>query len=91
MLEYFKEALAERPWNSRLQLLLGGLMVYFMGTFAGPYYGCGPGNSSLTNNVFSCDDGSLPWHYKLMVVACIGFASLCWGRAVSLLESRETL
>lgn len=75
-----------KPWFSPLQLGLGGLMIFFLALYLGPYYGCGPGNQSASGNAFSCATGSMSMECKVAIVACIAFASLCWGRAMSLLE-----
>lgn len=81
--------LNEQPWNSPLQLALGGLLIFLMAIMAGPHYGCGPGNIG-SSGVFSCADGAMPALYKFLIISCMVAASLCWGRAVSLLETRAT-
>lgn len=80
--------LSLRPWNSMLQLLVGGIAVFIFAMFAGSYYGCGPGNSEVGAGVFTCQSGVMSPLYKFLIVLCIAFSSTCWGRAVSLLEAR---
>lgn len=77
----------KRPWNSILQLGIGGLMIFLIAFIAGPYYGCGGGNVNLSQGVFSCVDGSTTTlASKALIIFCIAISSLCWGRAVSLYE-----
>lgn len=82
-------AFKEHPWNSALQLFLGGMLIYGIAVFAGPHYGCGAGNSNTPAGVFTCNYGTMSLLYKVMIVACIVAASLCWGRAMSLLDGRS--
>lgn len=81
--------LAKKPWDSALQLLLGGVMLFTMAFKAGPYFGCGPGNADGTNGALACMSGSMPLTIQIVMVICIALASLCWGRAVKLLETRS--
>lgn len=80
-----------KPWHSPLQLLVGGLIIYAIALYAGPYYGCGAGNSDPKNGVFACMAGEMPAVNKALIVVYISLASLCWGKAVSLLEGRAAL
>lgn len=89
MSSFFLDECKERPWNSVLQLVLGGVMIFVIAIFAGPHYGCGPGNADAGGGVFTCRDGAIGLSYKSLIILCIVLASLCWGRAVSLLESRS--
>ncbi len=82
------EELKARPWDSMLQLIVGGIAIFLFAMFAGSYYGCGPGNSNVSAGAFTCYSGAMSPLYKFLIVACIALASLCWGRAVSLLEAR---
>lgn len=78
----------KHPWHSSFQLGIGGLMIFTLAVIVGPHYGCGPGN---INNAFSCTDGPTSLDYKAVIMLCILVSSLCWGRAVSLLEQRGSL
>lgn len=80
-----------KPWHSPVQLLIGGLIIYGIALYAGPYYGCGPGNSDPKNGVFACLAGEMSAVNKALIVVYISLASLCWGKAVSLLEGRAAL
>lgn len=83
--------LKRKPWQSPFQLLVGGLIIYCIALYAGPFYGCGPGNSDPKNGVFSCLAGEMPAVNKALIIVYITFASLCWGKAVSLLERRSAV
>lgn len=80
--------LKKHPWHSAFQLGLGGLMIFILAVVVGPHYTCGAGN---VNNAFSCTNGSTSLDYKAVILLCILAASLCWGRAVSLLEERGSI
>lgn len=73
-----------RPWNSRLQLIIGGVLMYLLAVFAGPQFGCGAGLVDYSQGSFSCRGAAMPLDAKIKIVAVIAFASLCWGRAMSL-------
>ena len=80
------QEMKKHPWNSVLQLGIGGLMIFLIAFIAGPYYGCGGGNVNLAQGVFSCVDGSTTFSSKVLIIFCISVSSLCWGRAMSLYE-----
>lgn len=80
-----------QPWNSALQLFLGGMLIYMIAIFGGSYYGCGPGNSNLSAGAFSCNSGVMSTEFKVLMVITILGASLCWGRAMSLIEGRHSV
>lgn len=75
-------------WNSPLQLLIAGMLMYYVAMVMGSAYACGPGNSDVTRGVFRCSYGEMEASAKTLIVLGIGVASLCLGRAVSLLEKR---
>ncbi|MEX1032131.1 MAG: hypothetical protein WDZ30_02100 [Cellvibrionaceae bacterium] len=79
----------KKPWNSILQLALGGMALYVFTITAGPAYGCGPDNTQLVHGVFICARGELQDSYKVLMLVGIVLASLCWGRAASLYEKRR--
>lgn len=83
--------LKRKPWQSPFQLLIGGLIIYCIALYAGPFYGCGAGNSDAKNGVFSCLAGEMSAINKALIVVYITLASLCWGKAVSLLERRSVV
>ncbi len=85
------EELSKKPWNSPLQLVLGGVMIFLIGFLAGPYYGCGTGNFRIGQGAFQCVTGTPDMAAKILIVACIGLASLCWGRAMSLADQARAL
>lgn len=81
--------LKRKPWQSPFQLLLGGLAIYVIALYAGPFYGCGPGNGDPRGGVFACLAGEMSAINKALIVIYITLASLCWGKAVTLLEGRS--
>lgn len=83
--------LKRKPWLSPFQLLLGGLAIYAIALYAGPFYGCGPGNSDPKGGVFACLVGEMSIINKALIIVYITLASLCWGKAVSLLEGRAAV
>lgn len=82
--------LKKKAWNSILQLILGGGAIYLITVTAGPIYGCGPGNTQLMEGMFQCARGEMQPVHKFLMLAGIVLASLCWGRAASLYEKRQT-
>ena len=81
--------LKKKVWNSSLQLVAGGLVLYYVAMVLGSGYACGPGNSDITQGVFKCTYNDMPTIYQLAIVIGIVLASLCLGRAVSLIERRR--
>lgn len=80
--------LKQKLWNSPLQLLVAGMLMYYVAMVMGSGYACGPGNSDVTRGVFRCSIGEMATIAKVLIVLGIGVASLFLGRAVSLLEKR---
>lgn len=78
--------LRARPWQSVLQLTLGGIAIYILTITVGPEAACGNG---MVDSVFACHNGAMAFTAKAKIVAGIGLAALCWGRAMSLLEQRS--
>lgn len=81
--------LRKKAWNSILQLVLGGSLIYLMTVIAGPTYGCGTGNAQLMEGMFQCSHGEMQPVFKVLIIGGIVLASLCWGRAASLYEQRR--
>lgn len=81
--------LKAKIWNSPLQLTVAGLVLYYVAMVMGSGYACGPGNSDIAQGVFVCSYNSMPGVYQFAIVIGIALASLCLGRAVSLLEKRR--
>lgn len=81
--------LKAKPWNSKTQLIVGGAIIYSLAVFVGPYFGCGAGATDLTQGSFTCKGGDMPWAVKLQIAGVIAFASLCWGRAMSLYKQAD--
>jgi hypothetical protein len=81
--------LKKKIWNSPLQLMVAGLILYYVAMVLGSGYACGPGNSDITEGVFTCTYNKMPVIYQVGIVMGIALASLCLGRAVSLLEKRR--
>lgn len=81
---------SKKPWNSILQLVLGGAAIYLITVTAGPSYGCGAGNTQLMEGMFDCVRGEMQAAHKFLIVGGVVVASLCWGRAASLYEKRRT-
>lgn len=86
---FITNEMSKKPWNSLLQLLAAAVLLYYVAMVLGSAYACGPGNSDITKGVFRCSYGEMHALYKLLIVVGIGLASLCLGRAVSLLEKRR--
>jgi hypothetical protein len=84
----FSYELKLKVWDSPLQMVVAGLVLYYIAMVFGSAYACGPGNSDVTRGVFRCSYGEMAAYYKLLIVLGIAVASLCMGRAVSLLEKR---
>lgn len=80
--------LAHKPTDSYVQMLLGGLLGFTCAFALGPYYGCGPHNYDLGQGAMSCLAGSMSLEMKAIILLCIVFASVCCGRAMSLLQKR---
>lgn len=78
--------LNKKIWNSPLQLMVSGMLLFYMAMVLGSAYACGPGNSDPTQSVFRCSYGEMEASAKALILAGIAVASLCLGRAVSLLE-----
>lgn len=91
LIEVITRELKRKPWQSPFQLLIGGFVIYAIALYAGPYYGCGPGNSDPKSGVFACLSGEMASVNKTLIVVYITLASLCWGKAVSLLEGRTVV
>lgn len=87
--EMFVSELKEDPWNSPLQLAIAGLILYYVSMVVGSGYACGIGNNDLAKGVFRCAYGEMQTYSKVFIVLGIGVASLCMGRAVSILEKRR--
>lgn len=87
--ELFIAELKEDPWNSPLQLAVAGLILYYIAMVVGSGYACGIGNNDLSKGVFRCAYGEMQTHAKMFIVLGIGAASLCMGRAVSIIEKRR--
>ncbi len=82
--------LKKKIWNSPLQLLLGTVVLYFVAVVLGSGYACGPGNSDyLSRGAFTCFNGEMQLLYKLLIVSGIVLSSLCFGRAISVLEKNR--
>lgn len=81
--------LKKRVWDSPLQLLVAGIILYYVAMVLGTGYACGPGNSDVTRGIFRCSYSEMQMIYKVFIVIGIGMASLCLGRAVSVLEKRQ--
>lgn len=73
-------------YNSSLQLFLLAIVVYGFTCFAGPLMACGAGNTNVDYKVFECANGDMLLAHKLMLLAGIALASLCAGRAMSLIQ-----
>lgn len=89
LLAVIREELNKKAWNSILQLILGGSLIYLMSVTVGPSYGCGTGNTQLMEGMFQCSHGEMQSSYKILIIGGIVLASLCWGRAASLYEKRR--
>jgi len=81
--------LKKKAWDSIGQLVFGGAVIYLISVIGGPLYGCGAGNTQLMDGMFSCARGEMQSVYKLLIIAGIVVASLCWGRAACLYEKRH--
>lgn len=93
MQKYLSMAAAElkkKAWDSILQLVFGGALIYLITVIAGPVYGCGSGNTDLIAGIFGCERGEMHPAYQYLMVGGIVLASLCWGRAASLYEKRRS-
>lgn len=86
---FFIQEFQAKPWNSRLQLFIGGLLIYLLALYFGPHYGCGPGGTDYGTSSFSCRGGEMASSVKLLMIGVIALASLCWGRAMQLHEKRS--
>ena len=73
--------------NSALQLFLLALVIYGFTCFAGPTLVCGAGNTHIDHKVFQCASGDMSHFQQLVLLAGIALASLCAGRAMSLLQA----
>jgi hypothetical protein len=82
--------LKKKAWNSILQLVFGGALIYLITVIAGPVYGCGSDNTALMGGMFSCARGEMHPAYKYLMIGGIILASLCWGRAARLYELRRS-
>jgi hypothetical protein len=85
----FADELKKKVWNSWLQLVVAGILLYYVAMVLGSAYACGPGNSDVTRGVFQCSYGDMQPLYKVLIVFGIAAASLCLGRAISLVEKRR--
>lgn len=81
--------LRKKCWNSPLQLMVAGLLLYYLAMAFAPAYICGPSNSDISKGVFRCLYGEMSVLSKLIIISGIALASLCLGRAVSLAEKRS--
>lgn len=81
--------LKKKIWNSPLQLLACGFLLFYVAMVLGSGYACGPGNTDLARGVFRCTFGEMQVLEKLLILTGMAAASLCLGRAVSLFEKRR--